>query len=205
MRRYGKSGIVLSALTASVLVSIVWAQPPEPGQPYSADQMAAAMEKARKYTQPGKHHELLEKFVGKWNTETRIFMGPQASPPEMGTSETRWLLDGRWLITETKSQLMGQPMEWVMVMGYDNFKMSYVVSSVSTMDTAMVNSEGDLDPGGKALLLYGTLDEYLTGEHDKMVKTVYRFHSNDKITMEIHDLPIGEKNTKVVEVTYTRQ
>ena len=73
------------------------------------------------------------------------------------------------------------------------------------MDTAMSRAEGDLDPGGKVLLLYGTIDEYLTGEHDKMVKTVFRFLSPDKMIMEIHDLPIGEQNTKVVEVTYTRR
>jgi hypothetical protein len=89
-------------------------------------------------------------------------------------------------------------------MGYDNFKMSFVVTTVSSMDTAMNRSEGDLDPGGKALLLYGTLDEYLTGEHDKMVKTVFRFNSADEIVMAIHDLPIGENNTKVVEIKYSR-
>ncbi len=52
---------------------------------------------------------------------------------------------------------------------------------------------------------YGTIDEYLTGEHDKMVKTVWRFISDDKMVLEIHDLPIGENNTKVVEITYTRK
>ena len=68
----------------------------------------------------------------------------------------------------------------------------------------MTSYEGDVDPKTSALLMYGTLDEYLTGEHDKMVKTVTRFLSADKIVMEIHDLAIGEDNTKVLEVTYTR-
>jgi hypothetical protein len=89
-------------------------------------------------------------------------------------------------------------------MGYDNFKQSYVTTMVSTMDTAMLHAEGDMDPSGKALLAYGTLDEYLTGEHDKMVKYVWRFVSDDEIVLEIHDLPIGEHNTKVVEITYSR-
>ena len=73
------------------------------------------------------------------------------------------------------------------------------------MDTIMIHQEGDMDPGGKALLMYGTLDEYLTGEHDKMVKTVFRFLSEDEIVMEVHDLPIGEKNTKVFEIRYKRR
>ena len=100
---------------------------------------------------------------------------------------------------------MGRAMQSFSIMGYDNFKMSYVVTSVSSMDTAMNRAEGDMDPSGKAMLLYGTLDEYLTGEHDKMVKTVWRFPADDKMIMEIHDLPIGEKNTKVVEIVFTKK
>ena len=33
---------------------------------------------------------------------------------------------------------------------------------------------------------------------------IFRFPSEDKMIMEIHDLPIGETNTMVVEITYTR-
>jgi len=79
-----------------------------------------------------------------------------------------------------------------------------VQTSVTDFDTAMNRMEGDMDPSGKSLLLYGTLDEYLTGEHDKMVKYVYRFDSADRITLEVHDLPIGEHNTKVVEWIFER-
>jgi hypothetical protein len=92
-----------------------------------------------------------------------------------------------------------------MIMGYDNFKMSYVTSMVSTFDTAMLHSEGDLAQDGNTLITYGTLDEYLTGEHDKMVKYVWRLVSDDKVVMEVHDLPIGETNTKVIEVVSTRK
>ena len=56
-----------------------------------------------------------------------------------------------------------------------------------------------------ALVTYGTIDEYLTGEHDKMVKYVWRFRGDDAMTFEVHDLPIGESNTKVVEVTFKRK
>jgi hypothetical protein len=97
------------------------------------------------------------------------------------------------------------PYEAVSTLGYDNFKQSFVLSTVSSMDTAMHYAEGDLTQGGDALLVYGTLDEYLTGEHDKMVKTVFRFLSDDEMVMEVHDLPIGETNTKVVEFRFTRE
>lgn len=178
---------------------------PRPGAPPAGTaELAAAMAKARRFTQPGAAHKTLDRFVGRWTTETRIFMAGKPTPAEKGTSEFSWLMPGRWLKHESSGTIMGQPMKTFMMLGYDNFKMSYVSSQVSNLDTAMTHAEGDMDPGGKALLLYGTLDEYTTGEHDKMVRYVWRFPSAERMILEIHDLPIGETNTKVVEIVFTR-
>jgi hypothetical protein len=169
-----------------------------------AADMSAMMEKAKRFTQPGERHKALERFLGKWTTESRLFMGGQPTPPEKGSAEFSWLMAGRWLKAETKGSMMGMPMENFLILGYDNFKQSYVSTNVSSIDTAMTHAEGDMTQSGDALLSYGTLDEYLTGEHDKMVKYAWRFPSKDKLVLEVHDLPIGEKNTKVLEVVYTR-
>lgn len=197
-------GFLAGLLCASLLVpafSAAGAQDPED----EAAAMAEMMQAAERYTQPGKHHELLERFLGNWDVEIQLFMGGQTTPPEKGHAEVSWLMDGRWLQTRLEGSMMGMPMTNFWIMGYDNFKQSYVTTAVNSFDTAMVRMEGDMDPGGKALLMYGTLDEYLTGEHDKMVKNVFRFHSDDEITMEVHDLPIGEKNTKVFEYRFKRK
>lgn len=172
--------------------------------PQDPDDLRRMMEKAKAFTQPGDKHKLLGRFLGKWNTESRMFSGGQATPPEKGVSEGTWLMDGRWLQLQGKASMLGMKYDAHSVLGYDNFKQSYVTTSVSSVDTAMLRAEGDLTPDGKALITYGTLDEYLTGEHDKMVRYVWRFVSDDQFVLEIHDLPIGESNTKVVEITYTR-
>lgn len=206
MKKSVAIGVIVATLTAACLVPALSATAFQEGQgqPQPAD-MAAMMEKARQFTEPGPNHKILERFIGKWNVETRFFMGAQSSSPEKGVTEAAWLTPGRWVKSETNGTMMGRPVQIFSIIGYDNFKMSYVTTSVSSLDTAMTRTEGDMDPSGKALLTYGTLDEYLTGEHDKMVKYVWRFVSDDKIVLEIHDLPIGEQNTKVVEITYTRQ
>ena len=167
--------------------------------------MAAMLAKAKRFTEPGANHKHLERFLGKWDIENRITMAGQESPPEKGTAEFSWIMDGRWIKGESNGTLMGQPLRTFTVIGYDNFKQSFVTSMVSSMDTAMTHAEGDMDPAGSAIITYGQMDEYLTGEVGKMVKYVWRFPSKDKIILEVHDLPIGEKNTKVVEVVYTRQ
>lgn len=125
-------------------------------------------------------------------------------PAEKGTAEFSWLMPGRWLQNRARGTMMGQQAEFFYLIGYDNFKMSYVTTTVSNFDTAMLRFEGDMTQDGKALISYGTLDEYTTGEHDKMVKSVWRFLDADTIVLEVHDLPIGEVNTKVFEIKYTR-
>ena len=192
-----KMFVLTSMTAAAALATFAWALAPAQGE---EDAMAEMVKKAARWTQPGESHKVLERFVGKWNTEMRV-MG---RAPETGTAEYSWLMPGRWLQHRASGSMMGMPVESYSMMGYDNFKMSFVATGVSSFDTAMNRFEGDLTQDGKTLLMYGTIDEYLTGEHDKMVKYVWRFVSPEKMTFEIHDLPIGETNTKVVEITYTR-
>ena len=191
----------LCGLSSIVLVAFAGNQ----DEPASTAAFEKMMERAKRFTQPGQQHKTLDRFLGEWKTESRIFMAGKAAKPEAGKATFSWLMKGRWLQANLSGKMMGRPVEGFYLIGYDNFKMSFVQTAVNSIDTAMVRQEGDMDPGGKALLLYGTLDEYLTGEHDKMVKTVWRFPSEDKIIMELHDLPIGEKNTKVVEIVFTKE
>lgn len=177
---------------------------PAPQDPKNMQDMQQMMEKARRYTQPGPHHEHLKRFLGTWKTETRIFMGGSGSAAEAGTAEFSWLMEGRWLKGSASGTMMKRATESFLLIGYDNFKMSYVVTTVSSMDTAMLRSEGDFTQDENTLLTYGTLDEYLTGEHDKMVKYIWRFLGKDEFVLEVHDLAIGETNTKVVEVRHRR-
>jgi hypothetical protein len=79
---------------------------------------------------------------------------------------------------------------------------------VDSASTAMQTSEGLADRTGKVLTFYGTMDEWMTGEHDKAVKFVFRIIDDDNHVFEMHDLGIvdGDKeNTKVIEIRYTRE
>lgn len=168
------------------------------------DPMKDMMKQFARFTQPGEHHKLLERFIGKWDAQTTFFMGGAAAPSGKGSLEVSWLMPGRWIQFRGTVSMMGTNVQLFSMMGYDNFKQSYVWANVNSMDTAMTHAEGDATQDEKSLIGYGTLDEYTTGENDKMVKYAYRFVDADKFVLEVHDLPIGETNTKVVEFTYTR-
>jgi hypothetical protein len=197
-----KNSISFAAGFAACGVVLLLGAAPDQAQPVD---MAAMMAKAAQYTQPGPNHAVLEKFIGEWETETTLLIPGQKAKKEMGTHKFQWLMKGRWLQRSGAGSLAGMPVEMFGLIGYDNFKQSFVSTDVSSMDTAMNRAEGDMDPGGKALVFYGTIDEYLTGEHDKAVKYVWRFEDANKMVLEVHDLPIGLNNTKVVEVVFRRK
>ncbi|MFT5292094.1 MAG: hypothetical protein ACI82F_004179 [Planctomycetota bacterium] len=73
------------------------------------------------------------------------------------------------------------------------------------MNTAMDYGEGDLDTKQNDQECrrrdpsLRTLDRYLAGRHDKMVKTIIHIVSPDERVMEIYAMPGGEEDTQVVE------
>ena len=180
------------------------ARPPQ-DPPAGGDPMAM-FGGAGKYLKPNENHEWLGQMVGQWDVTMKLFMGPGMPPMESkGTSTGRWLMDGRWLTLESEIPMFGMPVKTVWTLGYDNFKQKYVGSNVNSFETAMRSAEGFRDQAGTSLHLYGTLDEYLTGEHDKMVRYTWKILSPDERTVEVHDLAIGLENTKVIEIHYKRK
>ena len=195
-----------AALTAVLFVAVAAVpQDEDAAAPPSAETLAEMMAKAAAIREPGEHHAVLERFLGSWDWEMSFAGTPPGTPTMKGTSEVTWLIDGRWISFAHEGDVMGMANETFQVLGHDNFKQSFRFMQISNMDTMMLTAEGDLTRDGDALIAYGTLDEYLTGEHDKMVKYVWRFVSDDEIEHEVHDLHIGEENTKVVEVTLRRK
>jgi hypothetical protein len=165
-----------------------------------------AMKRWMDSCKPSSHHKELERLIGSWDTEVSMWMDPAAPPMKsQGTAECKWLVEGKWIVTDAKGTFMGRPITSHAVMGYDNFKQHFVFSQVDSLQTAMFHGEGAFDQAGTALIAYGVIDEPMSGETDKPVKRVWRFDGKDRIVIEIHDLGIGETNTKVIEYVYTRR
>jgi hypothetical protein len=204
-----------SALICTLLSAAHCIAADQPAQGDSSDatqsaEMAEMMEKWQEVATPGKPHEVLKPLEGKWNTVTKMWMaGPEGPATESkGATEYKWVLGGRYLQQTYEGQLMGMPMSGIGLLGYDNYKKKYTSCWIDSASTAMLTSEGLLDRTGKVITLFGTMDEWLTGEHDKAVKYVIRMLDEDKHLFELHDLGIvdGDKeDTKVLEITYTRR
>ena len=168
--------------------------------------MEAMMKKWMEAATPGEAHKKLNDMVGSWKTTSRFWAnGPDAPPTEtQGTSEVKWVLDGRFLQQEAKGEMMGKPYNGIGFTGYDNMNKKYESFWIDNTSTAMFRADGTLDQTGKVLTTVGKMDEPMTGEHDKGVMYIYRMVSKDKHIFEIHDLSLPQGKTKVAELEYTR-
>lgn len=180
-------------------------------QPLAPQFAADGMQRWMEVNRPDHRHAKLAEWIGTWDTEMRMWMGGPGSQPSVtrGVATFSWLIESRWLKQEADGEFdLGTTKLEVKsfgLLGFDRYKQKYVGTSVDSMTTAALAFEGNFDFGDKNLILWGPMDEPMSGEHDKTVKYVWRFPAADKLVYEVHDMSIGEENTKVVEVTYTRR
>jgi uncharacterized protein DUF1579 len=167
---------------------------------------AEMQKRMREAMTPNRFHKKLERFLGDWDVEMRMWMSQDGKPMvSKGTATCTWLYEGKWIQTDVEVPLMGMKVRARTTLGYDNFKKKYVCSKVSSLETALRTFEGNFGKDESTLFLYGFVDEYMTGEHDKVAADVFRFDGPDRFVLEIHDLAIGLEHAKVLEYVYTRR
>lgn len=204
------------AVSAAVITSLVLAQgdskPAGDKQKPLAPQFdAAGGQRWMDACQTDHHHAKLADWIGKWDTETRMWMmGPGSTPSvSKGSAEFSWLFENRWLQQKVEGELDTGMMKLQVkghgTLGFDRYKQKYVSSYCDSLTTTLLHSEGNFDRHDTSLVMFGFMDEPMSGEHDKCVKYVWKLVSKDRMVFEIHDLPIAEEATKVVEITYTRR
>lgn len=202
---------VVLAVTACALVSAAAVQEKKAKsdgpKPLAPQFDSGGMQRYMEVCTPDFHHKKLGDWIGTWDTEIKIHEGGPDAPPTVtkGTATFEWLANDRWLQQKTDGTLMGFPLKGFGLLGYDKYKQKYVGSWCDSMTTTLLHFEGNFDRSDKTLIMFGPMDEPMSGEHDKCVKYVWRLLDKDKMVFEVHDLPIGEENTKVYEVTYTRK
>lgn len=200
------------ARNLGIIGALILAAPPAAAatQDQQQQDMEASMqemqERTREATTPGEHHEALARFVGEWDVEIAMLMPGSPEQRSQGTATYEWLMEGRWLSQRIVGSIFGGEYESFSIIGFDNYAKNHVLVTVSSMDTAMNMARGlVVDPEGDVTAMYGTLDEYTTGEVHKPYKVVTRIIDDDSHVTEIWDLGIGTDGAKVLEFTYSRR
>ena len=171
------------------------------------DPMKAMMEAYVKMSAPGDAHKKLEPMIGEWESHTKIFMAGPGGPAmeSKGTTTNKWVLNGRFVLTEHKGMMMGMDHEGIGLTGYDTIRNMYVGAWADNVNSFLLTMKGTVDhKTGKVFTMYGEMDEPMLKVYGRWVKYVTRIIDNDKHVFEIYDLHAAE-DYKVLEITYTRK
>lgn len=197
-----KSRKILLSLMALALLAAV--TPPARATDPNMDPDAMMKEWA-KMNGPSESHKVFEKYVGKWETTAKMWMDPSAPPSEEkgGMTEFSLMMGGRFLVQKTTSTMMGMPFEGFGTTGYDNFRKHYVSTWIDNISTATMMMTGNMKDAN-TMELTGLMDEPMTGEKDKKVRSMETWTDNDHFAWSMYDNIPGKGEVKVMELNYSR-
>ncbi len=153
---------------------------------------------------PGKEHQDLMKAVGNYKLSMVMKWSPD-SPEEKseGTSKIVSILDGRFLMEETTSSMMGQSYKGIGMIGYDNTKKQYFTTWFDSMSTGPTTLYGDSKDSGKTITYAGDMDcPGMPGMKVKM-RMVFTHQSDDAYLLEMYQ-DMGQGEFKGMTINYTR-
>src|SRR5882762_6018432 len=143
------------------LVAIALLVTPAPAQtgkqpPQLTPEQKAEMDAYMKAGTPGAPHQALASTAGSYDLKIKSWHEAGAPPMEdTGTATRSMTLDGRVLVEDLSSSMMGTPFTGHGMMGYDNVTGKYWSTWNDTMLTGLMVSEGACDAQGKTCTFTG--------------------------------------------------
>ncbi|HEY8095431.1 MAG TPA: DUF1579 domain-containing protein [Methylobacter sp.] len=193
--------LTLMSLCIMLAASVAMAKDNKTEKPMDPQAM---MEVYTKLAAPGEQHKQLASLAGNWTTKTKEWMEPNKPPVEStGSAEMKILLDGRFLQQELTGQMMGQPFSGIEITAYDNLLKRYVTSWMSTMGTGIFTMEGTASTDGKTITLKGQHAE--PGGGYMKHRAIWKIVDSNTQTFDMYGAHPGEKEWKMMEMTYTRK
>lgn len=146
-------------------------------------------------------HEHLAPFIGTWDAEVKMWMGPGEPQVSSGVMSNTWILGGRFV--EQKYQGHTYGFEGRGLFGYNKSAGKFEGLWVDNCSTMMQTDTGEYDAGTKTFTMISRMS---CGEMGEMTKrSIITVHSPDKHTMEMYFAPKDGPEGKCMEITYTRK
>jgi hypothetical protein len=194
-----------AALLLAATLSAQETKKAEPKKAPAAKKAEAPAQAAMPMVKPGPEHELLKKDVGTWDATVENLMPPPGAPASTSKGvETNKLIGGLWLVTDFKSQMMGQPFEGHGTTGYDTNKKKYVGTWVDSMSTGLMVGESTYDPATKTVTGYMDGTDPATGKPMKM-KMVTEYKGDDTRVFTMYMPGPDGKEAPGMRITYKRR
>jgi len=165
---------------------------------------AAMMEMWEKANKPGKEHgELAGMMAGEWKTVNTFWMAPGAPPmTSEGTCTNKVIMGGRFIVSESESEMMGKAHKGTGFYGYNNASKQYESMWMDNMSTGIMNTTGTKASDG-SFTWVGTYDDPMSGKK-KNFRGVSTSQGKDGMTFVMYDTTDAGKEFKSGEIVYTR-
>ncbi|HWP30132.1 MAG TPA: DUF1579 family protein [Fimbriimonadales bacterium] len=159
-------------------------------------------EKMMEMGKPGKYHKILDSLAGDWDVVVKYKMEGKEQEGK-ATLQSKWILDGRFLQQEYKSNFMGSPFTVIQILGYDNQNNEPFVFHINSMETGALHTKGKISEDGKVITTSGEFIDS-TGKKSKL-KMVFTIKSKDKFTLEWFQMQEGKPEERIVILEHTKK
>ncbi len=163
------------------------------------------MKKWMEYMTPGDMHKMLAKGTGSWKMKTTFWMTPGGEPMvSEATATGEMVMDGRYLISKVKGNMMGMPFDGMSLEGYDNAAKLFMTTWIDNMGTGIMYMTGKWDEASKTINYSGKAVDPMTGNMVD-VRQVVTFVSDGTVNMLMYGPGPDGKEFKTMEIISTKQ
>jgi hypothetical protein len=197
------AAVALTAAVVAVLATAMFAQAGKEPPPMTPEQKAE-MEAYMKAGTPGAPHQRLASKAGSYDLKIKNWHEPGGPPvEETGTATRRMILDGRVLVEDLSSTMMGTPFTGHGMNGYDNVSGRYWGTWTDSLSTGITVIDGTCD-AKEVCTFTGGWNDPIT---KKPVKARFVSRPTGPATeiFELHGPGKDGKEMKMMEITYTKK
>ena len=173
--------------------------PAPPGAPAMTEEIARAIDASR----PGLEQQWLAPLVGNWKMELTSYSPSQAPLSLKGTSDNRWVLGGRFLLSETAAGDGAARVEGMTVFGYDARERRLFALGFNNLGTGYKQWSGTYDPRDRSLILSGKQRDDASGIASVSRQQI-KIEGPDRYSLRMFVDRPGRPPMKVAEAIFTR-
>ena len=201
---YKRAGKLFVAPAIALVAGLVQAQTGNQ-QPEMTPEQKAEMEAYMKAGAPGPQHQQMAASAGSYDLKVKSWHEAGQPPMEdMGTATRTMALDGRVVVEELNSTMMGSPFTGHGMMGFDNVTGKYWSTWNDSMSTGLMVSHGTCDAQGKSCTFTGSWNDPIKKAPVKARMTT-RWTSPTSEIFEMFGPGKDGKEMKMLEITYTKK
>ena len=173
-------------------------------QPQMTPEQQAEMQAYMQAGAPGAPHQALAAQAGSYDLKIKSWHEPGGPPSEeSGTATRKMALDGRVLVEDVTSSMMGTPFTGHGMQGYDNVTGKYWSTWNDSMSTGVMLSEGTCDAQNVCAFTGSWNDPITKGPINARMTS--RWTSPTTQVFEMYVPGKDGKEMKMMEITYTKK